>query len=252
MKRIQKTALITGGWSGLGRAISEELLRDRWRVVSIDRRTVREEDGVLHIACDLGDRRVLDRAVPAILAAGPFDLVVFNAGISATGKFTDVPGEAYANLVRINAETPMVLAATLLQNNAMTGRGALVFISSLSHFTGYPGAAVFAATKDAIAVYAKSIREACAARGISVSVAFPGPILTEHAARHAPDGASAASRMTPEEAARRILSGVFAGRHTIVPGAANRAYALAGRLAPASVTRIMRRIVFDKLKEARW
>lgn len=252
MKRIQKTALITGGWSGLGRALAEALLQDGWRVVSIDRRTVREEDGMLHIACDLGQRRALDNTVPAILAAGPFDLVIFNANAIATGRFTDIPGDAYANLLRVNAEAPMVLAATLLQARAMTKRSALVFISAFSHFTGYPAAAVYAATKDAIAVYAKSIRGACAADGISVSVAFPGPLRTEHGARHAPDGASALNRMVPTDAAKQILRGAFAGKHTIVPGGANRAYALAGRLAPASVTRVMRRIVFDKLKEARW
>ncbi len=245
------TALITGATSGLGQALARRLLDEGWRVISIDRHAA-ADNGIIHIACDLADRAALDRAMTGILAAGPFDLVVLNAGLSATGSFEVIPGEAYVNLMRVNAEAPMVLAATLIGAKAIARGGSLVFVSSLSHFTGYPGAAVYAATKDAIAIFAKSIRKACARDGVAVCVAFPGPLRTDHAARHAPDGADAAKRMAPDAAAAAILGGVRKGHSMIVPGAANRAVALAGRLVPGALTRIMRRIVFEKLGEPRW
>ena len=61
--------------------------------------------------------------------------------------------------------------------------GTVIFVSSLSHRTGYPGAASYAASKGAIAVYAGSIRKPFRrALGVHVACAFPGPMKTEHAA----------------------------------------------------------------------
>jgi short-subunit dehydrogenase len=252
VKRIEKTALVTGGLSGLGAALCAQLKTKGWYVVSIDRKPAIGGDNIVHIVCDLGDRAAFDRSVPAILAAGPYDLAIMNAGISATGRFAEIPPEAYLRLVRVNAEAPVALAATLLREKALTRKSALVFISSLSHFVGYPGAAAYAATKAAIAIYAKSIRKACADAGTSVTVAYPGPLRTDHAEKHAPPGADAASRMPPDKAAAIIIRAALSGRAEIVPGRRNRMSALAGQFFPQATARAMRRLIFDKLGEARW
>lgn len=251
MSGVTRTALVTGGAGGLGHALTAHLIDDDWRVVVIDR-TEHGGDNLLHIACDLSDPDGLQNAMPAILAAGPYDLVIHNAGQSATGAFADIPTSAYLRLVQVNCVSPIALTAALLREAAITRHGALVFISSLSHYTGYPGAAVYAGTKDALSAYARSIRPACAAASISVSVAYPGPLRTSHAERHAPQGAAAEKRMMPEEAAHAILEAVDKGRRTVIPGRANRFYALTGRLFPATITHVMRRIIFDKLPGARW
>ena len=84
----------------------------------------------------------------------------------------------------------MVICATLAARGALARGGHVVFISSLSHMTGYPGAASYAATKDAIAIYAKSIRRPFKRQlGVHVACAFPGPLRTGQAERHAPKGA---------------------------------------------------------------
>ena len=199
------------------------------------------------LQCDLASRTELDRTLPGLVAAGPFDLVILNAGISATGRFEAISAQAHIDVLRINAEAPMVIAARLLEAEALKPNAAMVFVSSLSHFTGYPGAASYAASKDALAVYAKSLRKPAKSKGATVTVAFPGPLRTDHAERHAPEGADPSKRMDPDLAAGLIMADVLAGRKTSIPGRGNRLFAAVGTALPKPVTALMRRLIYDRL-----
>ena len=238
-------ALVTGGSSGLGRAIVGKLQSTGYTVISLDRRPPDESGETVHIDCDLSERGSLDKTISAVLSAGPYDMVFFNAGASATGRFEELPPDTIGRLMRLNSEAPMVLASTLMRERAVTG--GMCFVASLSHFTGYPGAAVYAASKDALAIYAKSVRKPFGEQGVSVTLACPGPLRTEHAARHAPAGADASRRMAPPEAARAIVAATRKGRKLLIPGLAPRLFALAGKLAPAMTSRQMRKLIYDKL-----
>lgn len=241
-------ALVTGGSGGLGRAMVERLLELGHAVVSVDR--AETPAGATGIMCDLAAREEVDRTLPAILAGGPYEVVIFNAGVSATGRFEAMPFEAYRRLMTVNAETPMLLAAALMRAGAATRR--MAFVSSLSHFTGYPGAAVYAASKDALAIYARSVRKPFARHGVSVTLACPGPLRTGHAERHAPPGADPERRMDPDVAARAILDATLTGRRFVAPGAPARLAALAGMLFPGMATRRMRRLIFERLERETW
>lgn len=247
---MTRSALVTGGSAGLGRAVVEHLLADGWRVVSVDRDEGAAMPRLERVTCDLSDRDAVDALLSRMGATGPFQLAVFNAGVSATGRFEAIPLEAYRRLMTVNAETPMVLAAALVRNGHLSGP--MCFVSSLSHFTGYPGAAVYAASKDALAIYARSVRKSFARRGVSVTLACPGPLRTGHAERHAPAGADASRRMPATVAARIILDATFAGRRLIVPGRANRLAAFAGAILPGPMMRQMRRLILDRLDRDVW
>lgn len=241
--------LITGGSAGLGRAIGDRFENDGYAVVSVDRSPPASGDFV-HIECDLADRAAVMQTLPAILAAGSFEFAFLNAGASATGPFEDIPAEIMQKLMRLNAEIPMVLASSLVREKAVTG--GVCFVSSLSHFTGYPGAAAYAASKDALAVYAKSVRKPFSCAGVSVTLACPGPLRTDHAERHAPGDADASKRMTPEDAAAAIVSATKAGRGLIIPGSGPKLFALASKLAPGLVIRQMRKLIYEKLDRPVW
>ena len=242
-------ALVTGASAGLGLALVRALLDEGWTVVGVDRAA--EADGLgtayEHRRCDLSDPDAVDR-----LAAGlpdRLDLAVMCAGISATGRFETLPREAHARVLAVNAEAPLVLSDALLASGALRG-STLVLVASLSVDVGYPGAASYAASKSALAAYARSLRKA--RTGVRVLTVLPGPIRTEHAARHAPAGASAAARMAPDDLARRILAAVRSGRSVLRPGITARAAGLAGRIAPGWTTRGMRRVLFDRLDRDVW
>jgi cyclic-di-GMP-binding biofilm dispersal mediator protein len=239
-----KLALVTGASSGLGKALAGELRRTGYRVVGVDQNAPKADVVDISILCDLSSRGGLDKVIPSILAAGPYDLVFMNAGISATGKFEELPITAHLDLLRINLEAPIILTNALL--NAKSLRGSICFVSSLSHFTGYPGAASYAASKDGLAVYAKSLRKA----GIKTTIAYPGPLDTPHAARHAPIGANASKRMKPEVAAKAIVRAAINGKRRVFPSAVAKMLALAGWLFPALMTKTMRKLLYAKMDQS--
>ena len=249
MSETPKRALVTGGSAGLGAAAVSWLQQNGYDVVVLDRDPSSAGNApVVYIRCDLAGRPALDAVMPELIAAGPYDLIFLNAGINATGSFEVIDAKAHIDVIRINAEAPMVIAARLLENGALKRGATGIFVSSLSHFTGYPGAASYAASKDALAIYAKSMRKYAKAKGVTLTVAFPGPLKTEHAERHAPEGADASKRMDPGQAAHLILSDALAGKKTSIPGSANRAFAVVGRIAPKPVTALMKRLIYDQLR----
>ncbi len=247
----QDRVLITGGSAGLGRAIAGWFAERGTSVVSVDLLPANEPaPELVHIECDLSSRQAVDRALPAILAAGPYSFVFLNAGANATGPFEELPPQTIAKLLQLNTEAPILLASVLMREQAI--RGGICFVSSLSHFTGYPGAATYAASKDAVAVYAKSVRKPFARAGVSVTLACPGPLRTGHAARHAPQGADASRRMPASEAAEAIIAATQKGRKLAIPGYGPKLFALAGRIAPKFVTRQMRKLILEKLEKPVW
>jgi short-subunit dehydrogenase len=244
-----KRALVTGGAMGLGKALCANLIEQGWDVTIIDRDATKitKKDQTLHIKCDLSDTVAVDRLIEELTNQDPFDLVVHNAAVSATGRFETIPVQKYHQLMQLNVTTPMIISSRLAAAGRFNRGAHLVFLSSLSHFTGYPGAAVYSASKDAIAVYAKSIRKPFAKIGVTVSCVFPGPMKTQQAERHSPTNADAEKRMQPETAAALILKSVFANRKTILPGANAKAFAALGKVMPIVTDFAMRKIIYEKL-----
>ncbi|MDA4847633.1 SDR family NAD(P)-dependent oxidoreductase [Hoeflea poritis] len=240
-------ALVTGAAAGLGAALVQQFLSSGGAVVAIDRDELQGGGRLVPLVADLSDRDSVDALLPRIVEAGPYDFVVHNAGVSATGPFEQIPPQAYRRLLTLNTETPMVMTAELLRSGSLSKGAHVVFISSLSHATGYPGAAVYAASKDALAVYAKSVRAQMKKRGVHVTTVFPGPVRTAHAERHAPAGARADQRMEPKDLAARIIAAARRRKKVLYPGPQARIGHIAGLLAPRLTTRMMRRIIFEKL-----
>lgn len=249
MTGAAKRALVTGGSAGLGAAFARWLADAGYEVVVLDRDQPRPDVAPAEFhQCDLASRTGLDRTMPELIASGPYDLVILNAGISATGQFEKISAQAHIDVLRVNTEAPMVIAARLLEAGALTPNAAMVFVSSLSHFTGYPGAASYAASKDALAVYAGSLRKVATSKGVTITAAFPGPLRTDHAEVHAPEGADASKRMDPDLAASLIMADALSGRKNSIPGRNNRLVAAAGRIMPKPMTALMRRLIYVRLK----
>jgi short-subunit dehydrogenase len=246
-------ALITGASSGLGAAFADTLSSRGIGVLNLD---IAQSPNHQTMLCDLGKSDGLNQVLVELQslakAQGLFSHVILNAGISATGPFETLPVEAMLRVIRINSEAPMMIASYLLGNGLIAKGGQIILVSSLSHFTGYPGAAAYAASKSALAIFGASIRKAAKTRGVSVTVAFPGPLKTNHAARHAPDGAKASSRMEPMHAAELILRDAAQRKAQSVPGTQNKLASLGGRLLPNAMTNLMRRVIFERLTRSEY
>ncbi len=231
-----KRALITGAAEGIGEALAERFADARYDVTGVD-----IEDG------DLSDRAAVDALAKRLAEAPPFDLVIHNAGISHVGRFDASDLAAQARVLEVNLAAPMVLTARLLETGRVEDGGCLVFVSSLSHYVGYPGASVYAATKDGLASYARSLASALKPQRIHVVRVFPGPTRTEHAKRYSPAGSSEAKRMDPAVVARHVERAVRRRKRVVVPGFGNRVAARLGRLMPNTMGRLMKKVILDRL-----
>lgn len=244
--------LITGAADGIGRELLRCYVARGAEVLGVDRdasraEVLRQEHGVAFEIADLGQRDEVDALAARLTAGDAFDVVIHNAGISCTGRFADADLVAQRAVHQVNLETPLVLTAALLRAERVREGGSLAFVSSLSHQVGYPGAAVYAATKDGLASYARSLGVALAPKGIHVLRVFPGPTRTAHAARHAPRQSDASKRMPPEKVAQAIVRAIDRRRSVCVPGFATRAIAALGPRLPRLMDRAMRKAILEPL-----
>ena len=281
--RVPHHSLVTGASAGLGRAIALALLERGHLVIGLDRdpptipdpfaaatsaaatsaaeaipasaTDARGPSAYTHHRCDLGDPDAIDALLDDLAGGPPLRAAVMAAGISATGRFEALPASAHSRVMRVNAEAPIVMIDALLSRGVLAGSARVVLVASLSVDTAYPGAAGYAASKDALAAYGRSMNLArrAARRGTApierprVLTVLPGPLRTEHAARHAPPGASEEARMTPEDCAARIVRAMETRRTVLRPGASAWGAGLLARLAPGLAARGMRRWLFERL-----
>lgn len=240
------SVLITGAANGLGASLASIAKERGHDVVGLDYRWGDETDA-LQITADLSELESIKALAPVLSAKGPYDIVVHNAAVSATGKFEEIPASAHERLIDINVSSPLLLTKKLLADGAVKRGGTIVFVASLSVYVGYPGAASYAASKMAISNYANSLRKALKADGINVLVVYPGPMKTEQASRHAPKGADAERRMNSDEVAQQIYSAIDGRKSNLVPGSANKIFAKLGVLLPRRMKLLMKKIIYDKL-----
>ncbi|MCA8962920.1 MAG: SDR family NAD(P)-dependent oxidoreductase, partial [Planctomycetes bacterium] len=239
---------ITGFADGIGRALAREIAGTRSAsIVGIDR----DESRARATAAELRERDtrcevvLADLAVPTDRSAivdrigegARLSGFVHNAGISAFGPFLESDPSHIAAVIAVNLEAPLVLTADLLRQGRADRHTRWVFVSSLSEKTGYPGASVYAATKAALASFARSLR----GQGYCVTTVQPGPTRTEHARRYSPDNRREHRRMDPARLAREVHRAVERHRREVVPGFGPRLLAVFGSWAPTLSRRLLAR-----------
>lgn len=239
-------ALITGAAAGIGLALARHYAAQGWRVTGIDR-TASASDGSDMIVADLAMPAEIARVVHTLAERPPIDLLVHNAGINAVGRFAAGDLARQQAVIDVNLQAPLLLTAGLLREQRLAQRATIVGIASLSNFVSYPGAPVYAATKDGLAHYMRSLAAALAGRRITTLTVYPGPTRTEHARRYSPASSNEMRRMPPERLAALIAAAVARRRRRLVPGTANRLAALLGRFAPRLAEWAMRKSILDRL-----
>jgi short-subunit dehydrogenase len=176
-----KRALISGATGGIGRAIAEELARGGATLVLSSRRQAELEE--LARSLPGGDARhpaiSADLAEPGaaeklIEEAGDIDVLVANAALPASGRLDDFSSIEVQRAIRVNLESPILMARALAPKLVKKGEGHLVFISSLSGKVASPRAALYSSTKFGLRGFAFGLREDMRPHGVGVSVVSPG------------------------------------------------------------------------------
>jgi 2-hydroxycyclohexanecarboxyl-CoA dehydrogenase len=184
-----KTAVVTGGGSGLGRACSLQLARDGAAVAVWDlngeaaTETVRQieaEGGRARAyAGDAADRSTIATILGRIRAElGPVLILVNNAGITGFCPFLEITPEALERIYRINLMGPFFLTQAAIPDMLAAGWGRVINISSSSAQTGAKGMTHYSSSKGGIIALTKSLAAEFADRGITVNNIPPGFIDT--------------------------------------------------------------------------
>lgn len=241
--------LVVGGASGLGRALVEIAIQrgDEVSVLDLDARALEAPaDKAVIAVCDISNSESVGAALASLASRSPFDLVVLTAGISAVGRFEELELSEMWRVVAVNLTGTMIVTKALIRGEMIARGGRLVLTSSLSHFVGYPGASAYAASKDGVIAFGKSIAAEFRRRhSITVQIAAPDPMDTPHAERHAPPGSKRDRRAKPELVAAAILNRRRAG--IFVPGLAARLMAGIGRFFPGLSGRLMLSAIYNRL-----
>ncbi|SDO40092.1 NAD(P)-dependent dehydrogenase, short-chain alcohol dehydrogenase family [Paenibacillus sp. yr247] len=191
MNSNQSTALITGGTSGIGRAVSNQLAALGIHVVVTGRNTDRGEKTVAAIRAaggkadfvqtDLRDassaRSLAKRAVE--LGNGRVDILINNAGIFPFGPTHETTEEDFESVYALNVKVPFFLVAELAPLMAERGKGSIVNISTMVADYGMSGMSLYGSSKAAISLLTKAWAAEYGPSGVRVNTVSPGPTRTE-------------------------------------------------------------------------
>jgi 2-hydroxycyclohexanecarboxyl-CoA dehydrogenase len=181
-----KTAVVTGGASGIGRAVAERLRKDGFQVAVIDLSPTDDEFG--HVA-DVTDRAQVEDAVAAIRKQfGPILVLVNAAGVEGFQKFSTMTFEDWSKVIDVNLNGVFHTTQAVLPDMVEAGWGRIVNISSSSTHSGQPFMAHYVAAKSAVNGLTKSLALEYGPRGITVNAVPPGfidtPMLRSAESRH--------------------------------------------------------------------
>ncbi|WP_121063314.1 SDR family NAD(P)-dependent oxidoreductase [Chachezhania antarctica] len=246
-----KTAVISGGNGGLGRALAAQLGAQGWHSVlmDIDVTGLEATEAQTPVAVDLTDTQALHTAASDIIAARPsIDLVIYNAGVSQIGPFAESDAASHRRVFEINYFAAVEMARAFLQP-VREARGTHLAISSVAGFAPLHNRTAYAASKHAMQGFFSSLRSEEAPYGVRSLIAAPSFVATNIGnASRTEDGvvrpgsaADGVDYMTPEEAARVILRGVDRGDEFIPVGRVARLSSLIMRASPKTYQRAMRK-----------
>ena len=172
-----RTAVVTGGAGGIGRACAERLARAGARVIVLDRdgeaaARVAAEIGGTARTVDLSDLAAVDRLDPAV------DIVINNAGLQHVAPLHEFPTETFSLILRLMLEAPFRLVRRCLPHMYAQGWGRIVNVSSVHGLRASPYKAAYVSAKHGLEGLSKVIALEGAPHGVTSNCVNPSYVRT--------------------------------------------------------------------------
>lgn len=199
-----KTALITGGSRGIGRAIVELLAKKGWQVAFCYRENesaaneVSSATGAVAYKVDVSDSKaVADMVSDLQKRFGHIDLLVNNVGVASQRLFTDITDEEWKNTFDVNVNGAFYATRSVLPDMIKRKSGNIIFVSSMWGVSGGSCEVHYSATKAALIGMTKALAKEVGPSGIRVNCVAPGVIETDMNAHLSADDMAALAEETP-------------------------------------------------------
>ncbi len=190
-----KTALVTGGGNGIGKASSLAFAREGAEIVVADFDRGAAEALATEIAAqggraiavpgDVSDEESVDRMVAAGLDAyGKIDVLLNSAGGGSTrdGPVTELDLDEFWRTIRVDLYGTLLTCRRIIPEMVKAGGGSIINMSSLRAVIGTHGADAYTASKGGVLAMSRAMAMQWAGEGIRVNVMAPGVVLTERVA----------------------------------------------------------------------
>ncbi len=208
MSVIKKVAIVTGGGSGLGKAMAKKFCDNGITTVivgrNIDKLTEAKEEigeNCYAMACDVANLETIPVFIENVVAQfGQIDILVNNAGINQKKAFTEVTDEEFQNVITTNLTAVFSMTREVVKDMLKRGSGSIINISSMAAQYGLPKVIAYSASKTAIDGMTRALAVELSPRGIRVNAIAPGFIysaMTEKALNSDPERKAKVFGRTP-------------------------------------------------------
>ncbi len=188
---VKKVAIVTGGGSGLGKAMAAKFALNGITTIIVGRNADKLEQAKQEISencysmvCDVTNLANVPAFVEKVVAQfGRIDILVNNAGINQKKEFTEVTDEEFQNIISTNLCAVFTMSREVVKQMLKQGSGSIINISSMAAQYGLPKVIAYSASKTAIDGMTRAMAVELSPKGIRVNAIAPGFIYSDMTAK---------------------------------------------------------------------